>query len=114
MSNQNKPPRAQGAGRFRAGERSDVRNITQTRPHFANPYSDLRDSLPIHTEMREKLDKQIFGSMSDESFEQSAIDTEQHLKLQGLSPLWRETDRKRLRRIAIQRFLENQFDRKGA
>lgn len=114
MNNQNNSPRAQGAGRFRAGERSDVRNITQNRPHFANPFSDLRDSLPIHTELRDRLDKEIFGSMSDESFEQSAIDTDRHLKLQGLSPLWRDNDQKRLRRIAIQRFLENQFDRKGA
>jgi hypothetical protein len=114
MNHQINSPRTQGAGRNRAGERSDVSNITQSHPHFANPFSDLRDSLPIHTEMRDRLDKQIFGSMSDDSFERSSIAANEHLKAQGLHPIWRKADSKRLRRIAIQRFLESSFDRIGA
>lgn len=114
MSETNKAPRAQGAGRFRAGERSDVRNITQSRPHFTNRFSDSRDLLQIHTEMREKLDKHIFGSMSDESFDLSARITEDHLRSQGLIPIWRKSDRERLRRIARERFLQNLIDQVGA
>lgn len=114
MSDTNKAPRALSAGRFRAGERSDVRNITQSHPHFTNRFSDSRDSLQIHTEMRNRLDQQIFGSMSDESFEQSALFTDDHLRSQGLTPIWRASDCKRLQRIKLERYLQNLIDQVGA
>lgn len=110
MSAEIKLPRAMGAGQYRSGETTDAPNITQSRPHLSNHYSELRDSLPIHTELRNRLDGKIFGSMSDDSFNESASKTNEHLKSQGLAPIWRKADLERLHRIALKRFMEAQFD----
>jgi hypothetical protein len=105
-----KSPRVIGAGQYRSGETSDALNITQSRPHLSNRFSELSDLQPIHTEIRDALEQQIFGAMSDESFDEAASKTNEHLKSEGLAPIWRKADLERLHRIALKRFIEAQFD----
>ena len=106
MSSKNKNSRAMRSGVHKSGETRDATNNRQT--HRQDPVLSprVRGSLPNPTELSQQLEKEIFDSMSDDSYLTTVISTDQHLLSCGLRALWRRKDRERTARIRYRRKLD--------
>lgn len=106
MSSEKKNSRALRSGAHQGGETNDAAKNTQQ--HRQDPVLSprVRGSLPNPTELSQQLEKEIFDSMSDDSYLNTVISTNQHLAGSGLRSLWRKKDRERTARILYRRRLD--------
>ena len=106
MSSENKNSRAMRSGVHQGGETNDAAKNTQQHRQDAVLSPRVRGSLPNPTELSNQLEKEIFDSMSDDSYLITVLSTDQHLLSCGLRALWRRKDRERTARIIYQRKLD--------
>jgi len=99
MISENKNSRANSSGAHQGGETNDAAKNTQQ--HRQDPVLSprVRGSLPNPTELSNQLEKEIFDSMSDDSYLTTVISTEQHLSSCGFMAIWKPKDRMRIDRI---------------
>jgi hypothetical protein len=99
--NQNTKPHAfdMGSNNSADGESVSGRNNTHRQRSSAKYQYRRRDSLPYQTK-----------SISDAAFIDSKLAAENELKLNGLIPIWSESDLQRERKILMDRYLDLIYD----
>jgi hypothetical protein len=97
---------AKHSGVDQGGETNDAAKNTQKHRQYLVLSPRVRGSLPNPTELSQQLEKEIFDSMSDDSYIKTVIPTEQHLASCGLMAIWRKKDRERISRILYRRGLD--------
>jgi hypothetical protein len=98
--------RAKRSGVHQGGETNDATKNTDQHRQSAELSPRVRGSLPNPTELSQQLEKEIFDSMSDDSYIKTVIPTEQHLASCGLMAIWRKKDRERTARILYRKRLD--------
>jgi hypothetical protein len=98
--------RARHSGADQGGETNDAAKNTERHRQGVGLSPRVRGSLPNPTELSQQLEKEIFDSMSDDSYIKTVIPTEQHLASCGLMAIWRKKDRERTARILYRKRLD--------
>lgn len=106
MNSENRNFRAHSSGAHQGGETNDAAKNTQQHRQDPSLSPRVRGSLPNPIELSQQLEKEIFDSMSDDSYLTTVISTDQHLSSCGLKALWRNRDRERTGRILYRRKLD--------